>query len=286
MFKLLARLFSGTHTSQPADHPQQPSHAIDLLSLVTDREQLETERENAGEHHNEVLKRIVAQHVRVLGKKIRQTIRQDEYGKETGLDEAGEVISYFVSRVAKAEPEYLEARQRVIDTNLELTLYGHDRDQYDLHQLSEDIAAEFDENLIAYIYVLATGGSAQSLEVEDIDALSGESFELHCEERLRSLGWSVCRKAGTGDQGVDLLVGKDGALVAIQCKRYSGSVGNQAVQQVEAGRQYEEADIAAVVSNSVYTPSAQQLAAKLGVILMHASELDLLEQRVASSGRR
>ncbi len=58
-----------------------------------------------------------------------------------------------------------------------------------------------------------------------------------------------------------------------QCKKYAQPVGNGAVQEIAAGKQHEQADIAAVVSNATYTPSAKQLAGTTGVYLLHYSEL-------------
>jgi len=48
------------------------------------------------------------------------------------------------------------------------------------------------------------------------------------------------------------------------------------VQEVIAGREFEKADIAAVVSNSTFTKSAKQLAGAANVLLLHHAELDKL----------
>jgi len=66
--------------------------------------------------------------------------------------------------------------------------------------------------------------------------------------------------------------------VAIQCKKYSNPVGNKAVQEVTSGATFHNAEYAVVVSNSSYTASARQLAAKSGVLLLHHSELGRLEE--------
>ena len=58
-----------------------------------------------------------------------------------------------------------------------------------------------------------------------------------------------------------------------QCKKYTSPIGNKAVQEIIAGKQFVQADIAAVVSNSRYTSSAKQLANVTGVYLLHYSEL-------------
>ena len=108
---------------------------------------------------------------------------------------------------------------------------------------------------------------------DDVDDISGMDFEIHCQNKLSQVGWKVIRKGGASDQGVDLIAEHNGVLVAIQCKRSSKPVGNKAVQEVEAGRQYEKADIGIVVSNASFTPSARQLASSLGIFLQHHTEL-------------
>lgn len=71
--------------------------------------------------------------------------------------------------------------------------------------------------------------------------------------------------------------------MAFQCKKYSSAIGNQAVQQIIAGKQYIRADIAAVVSNAKYTHSAKQLASSTGVYLLHYSELKTFKDRLLQS---
>lgn len=71
----------------------------------------------------------------------------------------------------------------------------------------------------------------------------------------------------TGDQGADVVLKVHGIKIVIQAKRYTGVVGNSAVQEVFAAQQFYEADYAMVVTTSRYTSSAQTLAQKIGVEL-------------------
>lgn len=283
MFKTIAKFFSYLKTdSERTNSIQEREATVELNSTQSPRTRLEANRQLAIEHHNAILERLVVQHSRVLRKKIKRHLRQDEYGKDIGLNEAGGEVAYFISHVAKTEAEYRHSRQRVIDLHIQISLLGQNPDEFDLESYAADVSEQFDLNLIGYVYVLAIGGSEPNgLDTDaSLESLTGEEFEIYCEDRLRDFGWSVHRKGGVGDQGVDLIASKAGIAVAIQCKRYASAVGNHAIQQVEAGRQFDEADFAAVVSNNIYTPSAQKLASKLGVILLHYSELDLLEERL------
>lgn len=76
----------------------------------------------------------------------------------------------------------------------------------------------------------------------------------------------------TGDQGADVIMVVDGVKIVIQAKKYTGVVGNAAVQEVFAAMQFYDADYAMVVTNSRYTPAAQTLATKIGVELATADD--------------
>jgi HJR/Mrr/RecB family endonuclease len=71
-----------------------------------------------------------------------------------------------------------------------------------------------------------------------------------------------------------------GKRVVIQCKRYTSSIGNSAVQEAFAGKSFESADHAAVVSNAEFTRGARQLADTTHVILLHHDELSKLERQI------
>ena len=53
----------------------------------------------------------------------------------------------------------------------------------------------------------------------------------------------------------------------IQCKNYTGKIGNTAVQEAYAGKSFYDCDIAVVLTNSTFTKSAVQLAESIGVML-------------------
>lgn len=111
----------------------------------------------------------------------------------------------------------------------------------------------------------------------DVASSDGGSLEHACLLALQDAGWSATLTPATGDQGVDILAKKNEISVAIQCKNYRAPVGNGAVQEVHAGKSFYEADVAAVVSPSGYTPSATQLAKKLRVLLLDHTAIHRLE---------
>ena len=103
--------------------------------------------------------------------------------------------------------------------------------------------------------------------------MSPLAYERHCAEVLRYAGWHATVTCATGDQGIDVLARKGNVRLVIQCKLYASPVGNSAVQQALAGREYARAHYAAVVSNAAYTASARALARRTGVLLLHHRDL-------------
>jgi HJR/Mrr/RecB family endonuclease len=108
----------------------------------------------------------------------------------------------------------------------------------------------------------------------DSDFKSGGDYETHCCLLLEKSGWETKMTPPTGDHGVDILAKKEGKTLAIQCKYYSTPVGNSAVSEVVAGKNFYYANEAAVVSNASYTLKARELAKANNVYLLHHSDLE------------
>lgn len=101
------------------------------------------------------------------------------------------------------------------------------------------------------------------------DVKTGEDYENFIFDILSNNGFIARKTPHTGDQGVDILVDAGERRIAIQCKLYSRPVGNKAVQEVSAGKEFYNCDLAIVVSNNSYTTSARRLAENLDVHLCH-----------------
>ena len=96
----------------------------------------------------------------------------------------------------------------------------------------------------------------------------GIRYEKYCCEYLSERGFTTKTTAVTGDQGVDILAEKDDIRYAVQCKyREVGTVGNDAVQQIIAGKNFYDCDVAVVIANTSFSSSAIHLAEKLRVRL-------------------
>ncbi|MFQ6704006.1 MAG: restriction endonuclease, partial [Alphaproteobacteria bacterium] len=108
--------------------------------------------------------------------------------------------------------------------------------------------------------------------------LTPANYEKYIATQLIKLGFVALTTKSTGDQGADVLATKNGVSFAIQCKMYSKPVGNKAVQEANAGRDFYKKDYGVVVSNAGFTKSARQAANACGIILLNDNQLeDLLK---------
>lgn len=107
-----------------------------------------------------------------------------------------------------------------------------------------------------------------------LDSLSGVEFENLCISLLEKIGFNNIQQTPvTGDHGVDILAWKFNKKYAFQCKRYSGNVGNKAVQEVYTGKQLYAASGAIIITTSFFTKQAKQEAEDLGVMLWDREKL-------------
>lgn len=87
--------------------------------------------------------------------------------------------------------------------------------------------------------------------------LDGYEFEKFCCDLLEKNGYTdVTQTQLSGDNGIDILANKDGIKYAIQCKCYTGKLGNKAVQEAYTGLKMYNCDIGVVMTNSYFTESA------------------------------
>jgi restriction endonuclease Mrr len=114
---------------------------------------------------------------------------------------------------------------------------------------------------------------------DEIHYMSGPDFERFMADVLRQKGYEVEETPLSGDQGVDLILPDlDGKRVVIQLKRWTGPVGNKAIQATFAGMAHYQADEGWIITTSTFTKSARELARSTSVRLIDRDELaDWLE---------
>jgi restriction system protein len=193
----------------------------------------------------------INQHKRALVRRRFQTLRHDDYGNLV-VEAWQKELLYFIEKVLDPAIRQLGAEEYVLYENMRPALL------LTIAQLIEEQA-----------------GSSASFTLGP--NLTPTDYEQYCAQQLRAAGWSANTTKASGDQGTDIIAQKGDRRLVVQCKLYNHPVGNKAVQEAAAARAHEQAEFAAVVSNSQYTSSAQQLAATNKVLLLHHSDLSNID---------
>ena len=109
---------------------------------------------------------------------------------------------------------------------------------------------------------------------------NGAEFEEYCASILSKNDFEQIEVTrSSGDQGIDIIAYSQGVKYGIQCKFYSKPVGNKAVQEAFAGKQFYKCHVVIVLTNNKFTKSAIELADSLGVVLWDGGVLKELEAR-------
>lgn len=215
---------------------------------------------------------LIAPHIKTLCIKFDQTVYQDEYGNHV-FTLWNTAKDYFIDNVLRKDSLIISH----LDVSLPNDQIG-ERLERSLRRIN--IGTMIDDAIFAHKKLTS---SNDCLSV-DVDVLGPIEFERHCSDMLKSSGWESRTTKGSGDQGIDIIATYKGTKAVFQCKKYSHPVGNSAVQEIIAGKVFEQAHVAVVVSNSSYTLSAKQLASTTGVHLLHYSELREFAERLGLAG--
>jgi restriction system protein len=96
--------------------------------------------------------------------------------------------------------------------------------------------------------------------IGEIDRMDGKAFEQRLWLLFKNRGYGVQSTPYTGDYGADHIITKHGVRTVVQAKRYSKSVGLEAVQQIVASKATYDCTEALVVTNADFTKAAYELA--------------------------
>ena len=116
---------------------------------------------------------------------------------------------------------------------------------------------------ILLLYCVIRFGNKQRIlhsSLKRIDKMSGVEFEVYLMYQFKKKRYKVRMTPESGDFGADLLLRKFMRQYIVQAKRYSGSVGIQAVQETIGAMRYYDIDLGIVVTNSYFTKAAKELA--------------------------
>lgn len=131
--------------------------------------------------------------------------------------------------------------------------------------------------LVWLIYIstrLITWPFRKCFPPKTLDQMSGIDFERFAAKWLSLQGYRGIKVTqATADYGVDIIAHKDGIVIGVQCKRYSGKVGISAVQEITAGLPFYNCEKGIVLTNSEFTQNAIDLALTNGIELIDGNTL-------------
>jgi restriction system protein len=111
-------------------------------------------------------------------------------------------------------------------------------------------------------------GGLKAFNISNLDTMDGIEFEILLERIFKALGYAVKRTPPSRDMGADLIIESNSEKIAVQAKRYSGNVGNKAVQEVIASMGHYNTNSGWVVATSGFTKSAFIQAKPYGIKLI------------------
>ena len=152
---------------------------------------------------------------------------------------------------------------------------------FEANQILKEKVAEYEKNkeLHLFEYSLMNSKKVQKINgyenvsIDEVDMMSGVEFEEFVGYLFKKMGYTVNLTPASGDQGIDLVVVKNGLRIGIQTKCYSNSVSNTAIQEVVAGVVHYKLSKAIVITNNYFTKSAIELAISNEVVLWDRSIL-------------
>lgn len=216
----------------------------------------------------------------------------EEMGKLMAIVERNQSIkvnvakfgSYVLNELAETEYKIFEKKissSRVrTEENFARTILDYLGDDYikkkDLIKrfLSGKFYYSSEKSMLKYLDEISTKIKLEKLEsklkskdpslektlIEDLDKMSGVEFEGFLKKFFERRGFSVKTTKISNDQGCDLILEKLGERTSVQAKRYMGTIGNDAIQQVVASIKFYKCDRALVITTSKYTKAAEKLA--------------------------
>lgn len=154
---------------------------------------------------------------------------------------------------------YIDEYYRLVDLNNKTS----DKERY----LKGDFEKEKEELKIKY-----------SLD----NVVTGEDFELFLMDVFKHLGYDVKHLGKSGDQGADLILKKNDISYVVQAKFYKNKLGNTPVQEIIGALKYYDVKNGVVVTNSMFTKGAYELAKVNNVILVDGKGLEKLITYISS----
>ena len=113
----------------------------------------------------------------------------------------------------------------------------------------------------------------KQLDIHNVDTMHGLTFEVYVCKLLENQGYKATNLRASNDFGTDIIAAKGEDKYSIQVKRSKNTITRTAISDAVAGKDYYKCNKSMVVTNSRFTDSAREFAAKTGCILIGRDQL-------------
>ena len=113
----------------------------------------------------------------------------------------------------------------------------------------------------------------RAIQLSGVDVMDGFVFEKYVVELLKNQDYTHVRLTEKYDLGIDVIAHKDGEVWGIQVKRNRGKCKAISVRQAVTALTHYNCTRAMVVTNSMFTGAAKQLAASNNAVLIDRPQL-------------
>jgi restriction system protein len=126
------------------------------------------------------------------------------------------------------------------------------------------------------------------LKLAQLASLTPEGFEEFVAEVFEALGYAVEHLGGTGDEGADLRVRRDGLLAVVQCKYHSrGVVGSPELQKFLGTVHHTRSHKGFFVTTRTFSLAAEKFVAEHPIELVDGPRLvELVQEAIGPGARR
>lgn len=185
-------------------------------------------------------------------------------GKVYLLDPANGRYSYF--NILSVKVPFEEFKEIVLDTVEARACLAHFGFRY-VNSLT------YSKNIVPFEIISNTNMNMNRVDYN----IDGFEFEHFSKDLLLADGFeNIEVTKASGDYGADIIAYKNDIKYAIQCKKYSSTVGVKAVQEVMGSKSIYNCHVAVVLTNNFFTEQAKKLAEKNNVLLWDRKKLEEL----------
>jgi restriction system protein len=212
---------------------------------------------------------------------------------EAELAGALEHLQYAVYR--RYQNQLTRAERARLDNTIQNVMFKLDRYAERLERPARDVVEAECQGIRDQIIEareradrLRQQGKRAELKLSQLASLTPEGFEEFVGEIFESLGYEVEHSGGTGDEGVDLRVRREGLLAIVQCKYFSrGVIGSPELQKFLGTIHHTRSHKGFFVTTRTFSLAAEKFASGHPIELVDGPRLvELVEEAMGPGARR